>query len=247
MHTRLVVFARSERVTSKKRAIWPVALVLAAAFLLPSQSVQALAIRLSDGASIVTVNDGGAGDLNPVTGAVTFLGPIGGWGINVTTGLSYPILGAPTLPYLDLNSVNVSSSGAGSLTIYLTDTNFNSGSGPRTFLSEIGGTLTSSPGSSLDFDAFLDMGNNAFGVSGSGVTQLADLGFTGSPLADAAGGNAVVGPGNYSVTLRVTMNPGGPGVTSFDASTRIPEPGTLALLGLGLLGLGLARRHPTAA
>src|SRR3954471_15210385 len=96
-------------------------------------------LYLSDGVNSVTVVDGGVGDSSPLAGVVTFNGSIGlNWTLNVTTGVSKPMLGSAKQPWMDLNSVNATSKGAGSLTIMLSDNGFGPASGKLT--SKIGGT-----------------------------------------------------------------------------------------------------------
>jgi hypothetical protein len=63
-----------------------------------------LYIRLdAGGGNFFEVFDGGAGDINPVEGAVTFSGSVGAFLINVTTGLSAPLIGGSQNAEIDLN------------------------------------------------------------------------------------------------------------------------------------------------
>ena len=62
----------------------------------------AIQLTLASGGSTVTVDDGGVGDANPAAGVITYIGAVGGWEFNVTTG---SIVGSPN-PLIDLNSVN---------------------------------------------------------------------------------------------------------------------------------------------
>jgi hypothetical protein len=83
------------------------------------------------------VFDNGFGDSNPAEGAITYISAIGDWTVNVTTGLTKPILGSSTYPHLDLNSVNVSSSTAGKMLIAFYDNGF---IGDYPFVLRAGGT-----------------------------------------------------------------------------------------------------------
>src|SRR5690348_15146301 len=84
-----------------------------------------LALQLVSGGSTVTVQDGGANDLNPLAGAITFIGNVGTYSLNVSTALSYPGPGGGTqsAPLLDLSSIEGTSSG-GQITLRATQTDF---------------------------------------------------------------------------------------------------------------------------
>ena len=100
-------------------------------------------LSLNDGTTSVTIDDGGALDSNPLVGMITYIGPIGNWQASVTTGVSKPLIGGDASAALDLNSVMVTSMGAGQLTIGLMDTDFTlpPQNGPQWLLtSEFGGT-----------------------------------------------------------------------------------------------------------
>src|SRR4051812_33039175 len=124
-------------------------------------------LRLTDTADAVsvTIADNGVGDANPLVGAVTYIGAVGEFGLNVTTGISRPILGGGVLPDMDLNSVEVKFSGtkADTLTIMLTDTGWNPTLTPTLLTQEVGGTKAGSIGA-VTFNSFIDPANGAFGT-----------------------------------------------------------------------------------
>ena len=88
-------------------------------------SANALSIRLVSGSDSMTLSDNSLGDINPTTGAVTFIGSVGDFVFNVSTGISKPVLGSASNPFMDLVSVDISSNNASpaSLQIFLTEGN----------------------------------------------------------------------------------------------------------------------------
>jgi hypothetical protein len=200
-----------------------------ALLLLTTTSAHAIPIlRLTTSGGSIDVDDGSGLDVNPVAGAVTFVNPLAaGWIVNVTTGLSKPLLGSAELPELDLNSVNVSSAGASWLEIELTDTGFTSQTAAQ-FLASIGGTTSGS----VSYQTFYDASNQEFGR----VTELSSYSGVGPAFANTAG-NYLTSATPYSLTLVVRITHAGAQASSFDATVRVPEPGTLLLLGVACLAL----------
>lgn len=187
-------------------------------------------LELSSNLDTVTIPDGD-GD-----GFITFNGGIGDFNINVTTVLTKPLIGSADWPYLDLNSIDVSS-GSGTLTIKWTDTDFTNAAGISAFESLIGGTTDGT----VSFQAYLDSSNTAFGMA----TQLSDLGpFTNKAFSDGSIWSGMFSE-PYSLTLvAIITHDAGGDVTSFDAKlSAVPIPTTLFLFGSGLFGLiGIRRK-----
>ena len=202
------------------------------------------ALRLFDGTTTITIQDqqpvGGVppiGDFNPLVGGVTWIGTLGLWSLNVSTGTTYPILGSIAAPEMDLNSVNTSSAPA-TLTISFTQTDFTGVGGAEL---SVGGTQTTcGAGCTINYSAFWSASNAQFATT----TPIgAPLASGATPAFALSGGGAVPGPGPYSLTQVVTITRGAAGATSFDAHLRVPEPASMALFGLGMLGFGIASRR----
>ena len=202
----------------------------------------ALILRLSDGTTTVTVQDGGVGDANPVLGAVTFVGAVGGFGVNVSTGLSKPFVGPAEL---DLNSINATSVGfgGGSLTIDLTDTDYDFGIGSAGLLDWLwGGTTTQ--GSTVTGQGWKNLDNEEFGF---GPIQTGLLGpFSGAFSTSGSAFHPVL-TDPYSMTIRIIYTATGAGQTysgNFNLqNVAVPEPAGVALFGLGLTAVAMAFRR----
>jgi hypothetical protein len=181
-------------------------------------------------------------DSNPAAGVITYIGGVGGWTTNVTTGLGPPMLHLPEL--LDLNNVTLNTGGAGPLTMILTVTGLTDGLGKTlNFVEGIGGT-NSFAGSTLSIQSWLSNTNVAFCVTTACGMKLTDQTVSGGVFSSKTSGFGTIGSGpEYSITLQITLDSGGHAdTTSFDSFLSIPEPATLSVLGAGLLAFGTGLR-----
>ena len=184
-----------------------------------------LTLTLENGGSTVSITDGGSGDLASQAGLIIFLGSVGVFTTNVTTGISDIGSATPNL-IMDLNTVNLSSA-AGTLNITFQDTGLLFPTGQITFVSGIGGaTLQSSLSYQLSIDG----------------TEI----FSGGPFTGAFSETqtATVSPGNpYTMTLQTIIAATGPSNTSYNWQAQVPEPPTLLLFGAGLIGIAVWGRR----
>lgn len=200
-------------------------------------------LRLTaDGSTTVTCADGDVCDANPLAGAVTFVGSVGVYILNVTTGASKPLLVGGN-PLMDLNSIDITAPNTVStntLVIEFSDTSFVL---PGTFTGEFGGVLSSGEGATVVATAFFDAGNGLF----SQATAMGLIGpFGPGPFAGTFT-DGLAPAGLYSVTEVITLRTVGASNFSGDFEVNVPEPTTLALLGLGLLGFAATRRRRQAS
>jgi PEP-CTERM motif len=125
------------------------------------------------------------------------------------------------------------------LTIALTQTGLSSGAGTSQVNFGAYGGGSAYPGVTGSWAAYADDSDAEFGMG----TQIANVaGFT-----TGSGGAAPSMTGTYSATLFTTFDISGvtgkSAAGSLDLAMHVPEPGTIALAGLALLGLGAARRR----
>jgi hypothetical protein len=224
------------------------------AFAAPAHAT--LIVQVTTASKTFTFADGGAGDLAPAdTGTLIFNGSADGWSFS-GTGVSKPSLGSAFSPETDLNAQATVPTGTKptgatrTITFRITDTGFTlpgntdaaSGIGGTTATAMLGGKVAST--AKVDYATYADAGNNPFGL---GTLVASATGLTGAPKSFGADIDKLLKLGDvYSLTQVITITQTGSGQTSFDANlslTPVSEPAALALLGSGLLGIGLIRRR----
>ena len=230
------------------------AVIIAAAFIqtaaFSSSSQAGFVLTLDDGTTTMMIADNSLHDVYDTQDGVIHVNaslPGSAWSINITTGLSKPVLFNPAKPNvvkMHLNSVNVSSTGPGTLAITLTDTGYLLPLSDRwMFRHYVGGTTNGT----VTAETYYDLDNAEFGM-GSTLGTLGPFG----PGAFSGTAHLQINPVTsdpFSMTQRVTIvHTEGYQITSFDSElvATAPEPGTLAMFGLGLAGLGYMRRRQHA-
>jgi len=221
--------------------------VVLTAFLAATYAPAAFAtaeLKLSSGASSVDILDGGVGDANPAAGAVTFIGAVGNWTVNVSTGTE------GTTPFFDLGSVN-STAGLPQVSPIVMSFSNDGLTLPSGFTLTAGGTVSSAATTTVTFAAFT--GTSKFDTSDQ-IGSTLTFHTTPPPISNAYSGSTTgsVVSGDTSATLVASIDLGSStafGGGSFDAALDTitvggtPEPASISMLGGVLLILGGALRR----
>ena len=186
------------------------------------------------GVPTLSITDGLGHTLNlsNSSGGITYTGTLGNFTLSITSGVA---TGDALLPGL-----NFSATGTGILTVMFSNTSFG------TLAGSISSQIRGQTSGITAFATYADAGNRLFG----NTTLLS----TGGPFRGAFSGARSATfpiPGPFSLTEKIVIVQSVRGTTSFGTAVVDPVPNvpivpdagaTALLLGLALLGIGLARR-----
>lgn len=228
-------------------------LAAAAACVMGAQSAQAiptlvLTMSQASGTSaqctvLGGVYSSGACSFNSTIGFIGVTGGYGDFKLNQELAIGFPMQAPPALWLKSSNNT----AAASSITIALVASDYSTPVGAFPLLSTASGTLDA--GIKVSLDSYYDVTNS--GIAGVG-THLLDADWTGfaSGAVPLNSTNVINdGDGKYSVSwiLTVTRETAGALIAGAGVngtlSQDVPAPGALALLGLGLLGIGATRRR----
>jgi hypothetical protein len=203
-----------------------------------AHAVPTLSLKFDSGAAFVCADGNTSCDTNPLAGIVSVSTTFGESLVTLTAGASKPALTGGN-PLMDLFSFNLQLWGdPHTLVIKLSDTGFDLYGGRISL--EHGGTLSGGTGASIAHSAYYDAGDALFAES----TLIGAVGPYGPGAFSGTVDGGVSPNSSYSVTEILTLKTAG-GLTVFsgDFEVNVPEPTTLALLGIGLIGFAAVRRR----
>ena len=159
-------------------------------------------------------------------------------------GYSKPISGTAAHPVMHLNSVDLASASGATVDLLFNDNDFSKISSIATLNSWAGGATVTGL-ATVRFSTYVDTGNSLLGTSGyTPGTLVATSGtLSGTTFSTYLPGTFGPTPGPYAITMKAHMVLKKNAQISWDHITTVPDPGTILLLGAGMLGLAGANRY----